>query len=192
MEYGDSTLVGERGGKLSGGQQTRVALARAVYADSDVYILDDPFASLDNSTSAQIWQLCICDVLKARGKAVVLASQRASVLGKCDELMVLEKGEPSYLGPPSGMAHEFASVRSFEAPMSESTESMNATERLTRLQSDRKAHGLRKPRVISSELIVRSFVSESTELMWATERVTRLQSDRKIHSLRQPRVILPN
>jgi ATP-binding cassette, subfamily C (CFTR/MRP), member 4 len=43
----DSELIGERGINLSGGQKSRVALARAVYRDADIYLLDDPLSAVD-------------------------------------------------------------------------------------------------------------------------------------------------
>ena len=47
LEEGDNTEVGEKGRKLSGGQRSRVALARAIYEDADLYLLDDPFSAID-------------------------------------------------------------------------------------------------------------------------------------------------
>ncbi|KAG1681714.1 putative multidrug resistance-associated protein lethal(2)03659 [Nymphon striatum] len=47
MKYGDETVVGERGIKLSGGQRARISLARALYYDADVYLLDDPLSAVD-------------------------------------------------------------------------------------------------------------------------------------------------
>ena len=44
---GDSTMIGDRGVNLSGGQKARISLARAVYADADVYLLDDPLSAVD-------------------------------------------------------------------------------------------------------------------------------------------------
>lgn len=56
--HGDRTEIGERGINLSGGQKQRIQLARAVYQDGDVYILDDPFSALDAQTSSQIFKVC--------------------------------------------------------------------------------------------------------------------------------------
>lgn len=109
MDDGDRTLVGERGGKLSGGQQARIALARAVYADADVYLLDDPVSALDTAVAARVWQLCIRGTLAARGKAVIFSTQRAGLLDKCDELLVLSSGAVSYLGP-AALAPDLISV----------------------------------------------------------------------------------
>ena len=47
MKFGDSTLVGERGLTLSGGQKARVSLARAVVQNKDIYLLDDPLSAVD-------------------------------------------------------------------------------------------------------------------------------------------------
>ncbi len=52
---GDLTLVGERGMTLSGGQKARVNLARAVYRDADIYLLDDPLSAVDSAVGKHIF-----------------------------------------------------------------------------------------------------------------------------------------
>ena len=59
----DQTVVGERGEVLSGGQQARVSLARAVYADADLYLLDDPLSAVDFKVGQHIFETCIKDLL---------------------------------------------------------------------------------------------------------------------------------
>ena len=53
---GDLCVVGERGINLSGGQKQRIQLARAIYSDSDIYFLDDPFCAVDAHTSAHLFK----------------------------------------------------------------------------------------------------------------------------------------
>ena len=65
------THVGERGVSLSGGQRARVNLARAVYADADIYLLDDPLSALDMNVSKEIFDRCICDVLSDRIRVII-------------------------------------------------------------------------------------------------------------------------
>ena len=55
MPDGDMTLVGERGVSLSGGQKARISLARAVYFDADVYLLDDPLSAVDAAVSRHLF-----------------------------------------------------------------------------------------------------------------------------------------
>ena len=54
--YGDKTLVGERGISLSGGQKARLTLARALYRDVDIYLLDDPLSAVDTAVAKHIFQ----------------------------------------------------------------------------------------------------------------------------------------
>ena len=54
--YGDRTLVGERGVSLSGGQKARITLARALYREADIYLLDDPLSAVDASVAKHIFQ----------------------------------------------------------------------------------------------------------------------------------------
>ena len=55
LPYGDLTLVGERGVTLSGGQKARVNLARAVYHDADIFLLDDPLSAVDAAVAAHLF-----------------------------------------------------------------------------------------------------------------------------------------
>ena len=94
---GDQTIVGERGAVLSGGQQARVSLARGVYADGDVYLLDDPLSAVDLKVGKHIFEWCIKGLLG--DKATVLTSHQEQHMKEADEVIVLYKG--SVLGKGS-------------------------------------------------------------------------------------------
>lgn len=57
FDYGDQTIIGERGINMSGGQKQRIQLARAVYQDADIYLLDDPFSAVDAHTGSDLFQV---------------------------------------------------------------------------------------------------------------------------------------
>jgi ATP-binding cassette subfamily C (CFTR/MRP) protein 2 len=57
LPVGDQTEIGERGVTLSGGQKQRVQLARALYQDADVYLLDDPFSAVDAHTATSLFNV---------------------------------------------------------------------------------------------------------------------------------------
>ena len=63
---GDQTVVGERGVPLSGGQRARASLARVVYKDADVYLLDDPLSALDTKVGQHIFKKCINGILATK------------------------------------------------------------------------------------------------------------------------------
>ena len=86
---GDVTLVGDAGITLSGGQKARLALARAVYADADVYILDDVLSALDAIVGARVWQRCIVDLLVRRGKTVLMATHALQYTARREVTAVL-------------------------------------------------------------------------------------------------------
>ena len=67
MMNGDLTLVGERGVTLSGGQKARVNLARAVYHDADIYLLDDPLSAVDAPVAKHLFDECVVVCLGGGG-----------------------------------------------------------------------------------------------------------------------------
>jgi ATP-binding cassette subfamily C (CFTR/MRP) protein 4 len=91
--HGDNSLVGERGMLLSGGQKARISLARAVYREADIYLLDDPLAAVDAQVANQIFYRCIRDYL--RDKCVILVTHQIQFLQHVDKVLLLEKGEIS-------------------------------------------------------------------------------------------------
>ena len=86
----DQTVVGEHGEVLSGGQQARVSLARAVYADADLYLLDDPLSAVDFKVGQHIFKTCIKDLLGE--KVRVLTSHQEQDMKEADQVIVLYKG----------------------------------------------------------------------------------------------------
>ena len=86
----DQTVVGERGEVLSGGQQARVSLARAVYADADLYLLDDPLSAVDFKVNKHIFKTCINDLLGEKMR--VLTSHQEQHMREADQVIVLYKG----------------------------------------------------------------------------------------------------
>uniref|UniRef100_A0A1J3FGI2 ABC-type xenobiotic transporter n=1 Tax=Noccaea caerulescens TaxID=107243 RepID=A0A1J3FGI2_NOCCA len=90
MEFGDKTEIGERGINLSGGQKQRIQLARAVYQESDVYLLDDVFSAVDAHTGSDIFKKCVRGALK--GKTVLLVTHQVDFLHNVDCILVMRDG----------------------------------------------------------------------------------------------------
>ncbi|KAK8801165.1 hypothetical protein WA158_001935 [Blastocystis sp. Blastoise] len=90
LPAGDQTEIGEKGINLSGGQKVRVSLARAVYQDSDIYILDDPLSAVDAHVSKHIFEKCINGILK--GKCILLVTHALEYLKYCDNICVMKNG----------------------------------------------------------------------------------------------------
>lgn len=86
---GDQTEIGSNGINLSGGQRQRVSLARAVYSNADIFLLDDPFSALDAHVSQHVVAHCLQTLLKH--KTVVLATHCHAVLPMMDSLIVVDK-----------------------------------------------------------------------------------------------------
>lgn len=57
FSHGDQTIIGDRGINLSGGQKQRIQLARALYQDADIYLLDDPFSAVDAHTGSELFRV---------------------------------------------------------------------------------------------------------------------------------------
>ncbi|EPS73416.1 hypothetical protein M569_01340 [Genlisea aurea] len=90
MESGDQTEIGERGINLSGGQKQRIQLARAVYQDCDIYLLDDVFSAVDAHTGSDIFKECVRGALG--GKTVILVTHQVDFLHNVDQILVMREG----------------------------------------------------------------------------------------------------
>ena len=91
LPAGDLTEIGERGITLSGGQKQRLNIARAIYHNSDLVLMDDPLSAVDAHVGRHIFDKAICGLL--RGKCRILATHQLHVLSRCDRVVVLEDGK---------------------------------------------------------------------------------------------------
>ncbi|CAL1532770.1 unnamed protein product [Lymnaea stagnalis] len=98
LPAGDLTEIGERGINLSGGQKQRVALARAIYAQADIYLLDDPLSAVDSHVGKHIFDHVISANGLLGGKVRVLVTHGIQYLPFTDHIIVLTNGEISEAG----------------------------------------------------------------------------------------------
>ncbi|XP_034254797.1 multidrug resistance-associated protein 4-like isoform X2 [Thrips palmi] len=93
---GDFTIIGERGVSLSGGQKARINLARAVYRDADIYLLDDPLSAVDTHVGQHLFDECMRGIL--RQKTVVLVTHQLQYLKGADLILLIQNGRSVALG----------------------------------------------------------------------------------------------
>ncbi|XP_068607504.1 ATP-binding cassette sub-family C member 10 [Brachionichthys hirsutus] len=98
LPHGDMTKVGENGVTLSGGQKARLTLARAVYMDKDIYLLDDPLAAVDTDVAEHLMKKCILELLG--GKTRILCTHRIEFVHKADLVVFMHDGTIIKTGTP--------------------------------------------------------------------------------------------
>lgn len=99
---GPHAVVGHRGVRLSGGQVQRLALARALAADTELLLADDVSSALDAATELELWQ-----ALRERRTTVLGATSKRAALAQADRVVVLVDGRVAAVGPWSGLAAEW-------------------------------------------------------------------------------------
>jgi ABC-type multidrug transport system fused ATPase/permease subunit len=104
LPQGDMTEIGEKGTTLSGGQKARVNLARALYFDAEIYMLDDPLSAVDPHVGKALFQNLILG-LRARGKTVLLVTHAIHVLPQCDRIITLVDGHVAEDGRYETLVH---------------------------------------------------------------------------------------
>nr|XP_012616560.1 cystic fibrosis transmembrane conductance regulator isoform X4 [Microcebus murinus] len=92
----DNIVLGEGGITLSGGQRARISLARAVYKDADLYLLDSPFGYLDVLTEKEIFESCVCKLMA--NKTRILVTSKMEHLKKADKILILHEGSSYFYG----------------------------------------------------------------------------------------------
>ncbi len=90
------TEIGEKGINLSGGQKARVSLARAVYANTDIYLMDDPISALDANVRKSIFKQVFQGLLE--NKTRILVTHAVDFLHLADKIIVMNQGEVQAMG----------------------------------------------------------------------------------------------
>ena len=113
----DETLINSSSTNVSGGQKARIALARCLYKDSDIYLFDDPFSSIDNKISDLIFKNAFCNYLK--DKARILITNDISNLAYADKIIYMEKGTIIFNGTSSEYNNKYGNNKIFENNINE-------------------------------------------------------------------------
>ncbi|XP_033088059.1 multidrug resistance-associated protein 1-like isoform X3 [Trachypithecus francoisi] len=98
LPKGDQTEIGERGVNISGGQQHRVSLARAVYSGADIYLLDDPLSAVDVHVGKQLFEKVIGSLGLLKNKTRILVTHNLTLLPQMDLIAVMESGRIAQMG----------------------------------------------------------------------------------------------
>ena len=107
---GYDTPIGDYGQGLSGGQRQRIGLARALYGDPRVIVLDEPNSNLDEEGELRLMQ-CLAR-LRQEGKTVILVAHKPSILAAVDEILVLQQGgSPLFYGPRHAVLQKLEEMR---------------------------------------------------------------------------------
>lgn len=118
LPYGDSSIVGERGLSLSGGQKARINLARAIYRRADIYLLDDPLSAVDAHVGRHIFDLCVSEFLA--DKICVLVTHQIQYLKNVDHVILMKNGQIEAEGP-------FQTIQFYNKYPEEKDDNQNAT-----------------------------------------------------------------
>ncbi|KAK2353050.1 ABC transporter C family member [Trifolium repens] len=152
FSHGDLTEIGQRGINMSGGQKQRIQLARAVYNDADIYLLDDPFSAVDAHTASILFNDCVMTAL--REKTVILVTHQVEFLSDVDSILVMEGGKVIQSGSyenllTSGTAFEqlVSAHKDTITDLNRDNENKNSSEIevLTKNQSEREISNIKGP-----------------------------------------------
>ncbi len=120
MPDGYDTQIGSAGAYLSGGQRQRIGLARALFNDPALVILDEPNSNLDGEGEAALQHAV--KKMRDRNATIVLIVHRQSALKHCNKMLILEKGMVKAFGPKESIVKQLSLVQSAPEPPEETTQ----------------------------------------------------------------------
>lgn len=137
LPAGDQTEIGEKGINLSGGQKQRVSLARAVYQNADVYLLDDPLSAVDSHVGKHLFDQVIGNKGMLAGKTRILVTHGIGFLHHADMVVVLKNGQITEKGTfQELMAHKGAFSDFLQTYLTEQMKSANGFNKLMESEED--------------------------------------------------------
>ncbi|KAF8013829.1 hypothetical protein BT93_I1631 [Corymbia citriodora subsp. variegata] len=173
---GDLTEIGERGINMSGGQKQRIQIARAVYQDADIYLLDDPFSAVDAHTGTQLFADCLMGMLK--DKTILYVTHQVEFLPAADLILVMRDGRIAQAGKFEDLLKQDTGFEVLVGAHSEALESILTVENSSRTTQDPTADGKSNKGFDStSEIQPRKHDSEHDLSMEISEKEGRLVQD---------------
>ncbi|KAI3418651.1 uncharacterized protein J3R85_013600 [Psidium guajava] len=173
---GDLTEIGERGINMSGGQKQRIQIARAVYQDADIYLLDDPFSAVDAHTGAQLFADCLMGMLK--DKTILYVTHQVEFLPAADLILVMRDGRIAQAGKFEDLLKQNIGFEVLVGAHSEALESILTVESSSRTTQDPTANGeSNKDFDPTDELLPRKYDSEHDLSLEISEKEGRLVQD---------------
>ena len=164
---GDLTEIGEKGITVSGGQKQRLNIARAIYFDSDIILLDDPLSAVDAHVGRHIMDEAICGLLD--DKCRILATHQLWVLNRVDRIVWMDEGRIRAIGTYNDLMQEDDDFRKLLASNSQE-ESRKQEGEEDEVEEEKKAHKKRKGKKPSGALMQaeeRAVASVSWEVYYA-------------------------
>ncbi|KAI6706349.1 hypothetical protein NL676_009311 [Syzygium grande] len=131
---GDLTEIGERGINMSGGQKQRKQIARAVYQDADIYLLDDPFSAVDAHTGTQLFADCLMGMLK--DKTILYVTHQVEFLPAADLILVMQDGRIAQSGKFEDLLKQNTGFEMLVGAHSEALDSILTVENSSRTTQD--------------------------------------------------------
>jgi len=122
--HGDATIIGDRGVQISGGQRARISLARALYKDADLLLLDDPLSAVDIKTGRLIYDHAIKGIAINRGKTVVLATHQHQFI-RDEKCVAMDQGKILFIGSYTSCMEKLQGIQGVSIPTSYSDETQN-------------------------------------------------------------------
>lgn len=139
LPAGSDTEIGEKGINLSGGQRARVSLARTVYANPDIYMLDDTLSAVDAHVGKHLFEKCIVKEMSGKGKTVLFATNQLHVLDRVDRIVVVSDGKISEIGTYTQLMKDNGDfqklMEEFNVKINQSSAKKDTAEELKRMRS---------------------------------------------------------
>uniref|UniRef100_A0A2K6RZG7 Multidrug resistance-associated protein 1-like n=1 Tax=Saimiri boliviensis boliviensis TaxID=39432 RepID=A0A2K6RZG7_SAIBB len=152
LPKGDQTEIGERGVTISGGQQHRVSLARAVYSRADIYLLDDPLSAVDVHVGKQLFEKVIGSLGLLKNKTRILVTHNLTLLPQMDLIVVMESGRVAQMGTYQELLSKTRNLRNLHQVISE----------------EEKAHALKQASAVKFSIILQYLQAFGWLWVWLT------------------------
>ena len=142
---GDQTEIGEKGVNLSGGQKARMAIARAVYNDSDIYVFDDPLSALDAYVGMNLFNQVFNDYLK--DKTIIISTHALQYVSNFDRIFYVHQGEIKFNGEPKEIENQ-QFYKEFKTAQENKKNESNQKEEETQKEKDKEEKDKKEQQII--------------------------------------------